>query len=200
MGAILVVCTGNVCRSPIAEALLRDGLRMRLGDRAPQVSSAGTAGWAGSSAAPESIRAAAERGVDVSAHVARRLAPQQILEADLVLGMAREHRETVGRAVPDAAARTFTLKELVRLLEALSEPERFEDVDGVLDGRVRDADALRRSGFTGNPHDEDIVDPLGLPAATYRAVAWELDGWCSRLADGLFGDTRAIPAADANEA
>jgi low molecular weight protein-tyrosine phosphatase len=202
MGAILVVCTGNVCRSPIAEGLLREALWARLGDRAPEVSSAGVAGWEGSGAAPESIAAAAERGIDISTHVARRLVPRQILEADLVLGMAREHRDAVGRMVVDAGARTFTLKELVRLLEALPEPVRSEDADAdaALASRVRDADALRRSGSAGNPHDEDVVDPLGLPPATYRAVAWELDGWCSRLADGLFGKAAATSPVGWGEA
>jgi hypothetical protein len=46
---------------------------------------------------------------------------------------------------------------------------------------------LRLEGFTGNPLDDDIVDPLGLPLESYRAVAWELGEWCGRLVDGLFG-------------
>lgn len=193
MASILVVCTGNVCRSPIAEGFLRDAVWRRFGDEAPHLSSAGTAGWEGRPAMPESIQAAAEeRGVDISRHVGRRLRLEHVQEADLILCMAGEHREQVDAEAPEAAPRTFTLKELVRLLEEL--PPVAED-DGaaaeLLLGRVRQAGALRRSGFRGNLHDEDVADPLGLPLESYRAVAWELDGWCARLLDGLFGRARA---------
>lgn len=187
MASILVVCTGNVCRSPIAEGALRAALAARLGDRAPAVSSAGTTGWEGSPAMPESVEAAADRGLDISAHTARHLLPEHVGAADLVLGMAAEHREAVARAVPDAAPRTFTLKELVRLLASLPEVEAPE----TLQQRVTRADALRRDGFVGNPRDEDIVDPLGQPVETYRAIAWEIDEWCGRLAAGLAGEPRS---------
>src|SRR5512143_3066961 len=116
MASILVVCTGNVCRSPIAEGLLRHALLGRAGAAAPAVSSAGTAGWEGSAAMPESQLAARELGVDIGAHVARRLTADHVAGADLVVGMAGEHRETVSALGPDVAERTFTLKELVRLL------------------------------------------------------------------------------------
>ena len=188
MASILVVCTGNVCRSPIAEGALRAALEDRLGDGAPAVSSAGTAGWEGSGAMPESVEAAAERGLDIAGHAARRLAPGQIRSADLVVTMAVEHREDVARLVPEASGRTFTLKELVRLLEAL--PATDDAASDTVPERVARADALRRSGFRGNPWDEDVVDPLGLPLDSYRAIAWEIDEWCRRLADVLVGRAR----------
>ena len=193
MAGILVVCTGNVCRSPIAEGLLRAALAARLGDDAPRVSSAGTMGWEGSSADPHSVEAAAERGVDISDHRARMLRPPDVLEADLVLAMAREHQEALRALSP---AKTFTLKELVRLLETLPAPEAG-DPGAVLAERLAHADALRRNGYEGNPHDEDIVDPLGMPLESFRAVAWELDELCGRLADGLFGREPARAGVDA---
>jgi protein-tyrosine phosphatase len=202
MLSILVICTGNVCRSPIAEGLLRAAVRARLGDAAPVVSSAGTAGWDGSGAMPESVEAAAERGIDISGHVARRLDGDLVASADLVLAMAEEHRSSVNRTTPEAAGKTFTLKELARLLEALpAHPsDRPADPGATLVARVSDADALRRSGFDGNPYDEDIVDPLGLPLESYRAIAWELDEWCGRLADGLFGRAPAHTGAEPEDA
>jgi protein-tyrosine phosphatase len=190
MASVLVVCTGNVCRSPIAEGFLRAALLERWGEQAPSISSAGTAGWEGAGAMPESVASAAERGVDISNHVARRLAVEGVREADLVIAMADEHRRAIEWMVPEAGSKTFTLKELVRLLEALPAADPTVPPDVGLKERVREADALRRSGFAGNPLDEDVVDPLGLPLESYRAVAWELDGWCSRLADGLFGPSR----------
>jgi protein-tyrosine phosphatase len=183
MARVLVVCTGNVCRSPIAEGLLRAAFVERLGDEAPEVASAGTMGWEGSSADPNSVAAAAERGVDISGHVARALGSADLGSADLVLAMSSEHAVAAVREAPEAASRTFTLKELVRLVEALPEPVPGGD----LGGRVDAADALRGEGFEGNPHDLDVADPLGMPLQSFRAVAWELEEWCGRLADGLIG-------------
>jgi protein-tyrosine phosphatase len=191
MASILIVCTGNVCRSPMAEGFLRTALDDRFGRSAPSVASAGTAGWEGSSAMPEAIQAAAERGVDISAHRGRRLTVSDVEEADVVLAMAAEHREAVVRAVPGAEPRTFTLKELVRLLESLPQAEQAEDAGAALSDRIEEAARLRQGGFEGNPHDEDVADPLGMPVHTYRAVAWELEDLVSRLAEGAFGAARS---------
>lgn len=198
MARILVVCTGNVCRSPVAEGFLRSALQGRFGDEAPLVASAGTAGWEGEPAMRETVLAAAERGVEISGHIARRLLKEHIEASDLVIAMAGEHRDTVTGSMPEAAARTFTLKELVRLLEGLTANEQGSEPAGTLVRRIVGADALRRAGFPGNPGDEDIADPLGLPLESYRAVAWELDEWCRRLVDGLFGSVQA-PAAVTGE-
>ena len=188
MTRVLVVCTGNVCRSPIAEGLLRAAFVERMGPDAPEVASAGTMGWTGSRADPSSIRAAAERGVDISGHRAREVSYEDVARADLVVAMAPEHaRAFAGEARP----RTFTLKELVRLLEALPE---IEDASlGRLSERVAEADRLRRGGFEGDPG-EEIADPLGMHLDVFRAVAAELDEWCSRLADGRVGRTHARTA------
>jgi protein-tyrosine phosphatase len=197
MASILVICTGNICRSPMAEGFLRRALRSTLGDDAPEVASAGTSGWEGSRAMPESIEAAAERDVDISGHVARRLAHEHVAAADVVIAMAGEHRDTVMRAMPEAAARTFSLKELVRLLEAL--PTTGSVGADALPARIVAAEELRQRGFRGNPHDEDIVDPLGLPLESFRAIAWELDEWTRRLANGLIAAARTPAAASADE-
>jgi protein-tyrosine phosphatase len=190
MASILVVCTGNICRSPMAEGFLRRSLASR-GATGIELSSAGTHGWDGSGATPESVEAAAERGADISAHLARRLA-LEMLQADLVLAMSVEHREAAVALAPSVAPRAFTLKELVRLLESLPPREGAGMEPGAaLLERVRAAEALRRTGFPGNPLDDDVVDPLGLAFDSYRAVAWELDEWCGRLVDGLLGKEEA---------
>jgi protein-tyrosine phosphatase len=189
MTRVLVVCTGNVCRSPIAEGLLRAAFAERLGPDAPEVTSAGTMGWTGSGADPSSIRAAAERGVDISSHRAREVSEEDVAGADVVVAMAPEHARAFTR---EAGSRIFTLKELVRLLEALPE---IEDASlGRLSERIAEADRLRRGGFEGDPRDEGIADPLGMPLEAFRAVAAELDEWCSRLADGLVGRTHVRTA------
>jgi protein-tyrosine phosphatase len=187
MARMLVVCTGNVCRSPIAEGVLRSLFEGRLGGRAPAVESAGTAGWEGSRADPGSVRAAADLGVDISGHLGRRLTERLLEESALVIAMAAEHRDLVRRRVPDVRDRTFTLKELVRLLEALPSPSSDRDPQDTLALRVAEADALRRSGFEGNRWDEDVVDPLGMPLEVFQAVAIEIEAWSERLADAMFG-------------
>jgi protein-tyrosine phosphatase len=190
MTSILVVCTGNVCRSPIAEGLLRDALAERFGEQAPHVSSAGTTGWEGEGAMKESVAAAAERGTDISGHVARMVTGTMVEHAALVVTMATEHRDALSRFSPDTAHKTFTLKELVRLLESLEpvgDAPEGDDSAALLSDRVAGADTARRDGFEGNPHDEDVVDPLGMPMESYRAIAWELDEWVARLIVGLYG-------------
>jgi hypothetical protein len=58
---------------------------------------------------------------------------------------------------------------------------------------VARADELRKSGFEGEPHDQDVADPLGATMDSFRAVAWELEEWTRRLSPGL------IPAAARQE-
>ena len=189
MASILVVCSGNICRSPVAEGLLRRGVQRRFGAEAPEVSSAGTIGLEGSSATQESVQAAGERGVDISTHVARRLTDAMVQRADLVVCMAAEHRAEIEQRVPAAIDRTFTLKELTRLLE--DDAPAAPQGEGTLAARAAAAAATRRTGGSANPYDEDIVDPLGMPLETYRAIAWELDEWIERMLAGLFGPVAA---------
>src|SRR5438105_12022364 len=118
MGTILLVCTGNICRSPMAFGFLSHLLDER-GASSIALTSAGVQGWDDSPPTPEAIRALQERGIDISNHAARRLNRALIEEADLVLAMAGDHRDAVLRIVPSAAERAFTLKELVHLLEAV---------------------------------------------------------------------------------
>jgi protein-tyrosine phosphatase len=189
MTSILVVCTGNVCRSPMAEGLLRKALVDVLGDDAPAVSSAGIAGWEGSAAMPEAVAAAAELDVDIAGHRARRLRPGMAETADLVLGMSREHRDAIVRSTPSVAGRSFTLKELVRLLERLpgGGPDRASD-------RLAAAETLRHADGRTGGGDDDVADPLGMPIDGYRAIADELDDRCTRLARAAFAGVVARPA------
>jgi protein-tyrosine phosphatase len=160
--------------------MLRRALERRFGSAAPGVSSAGTIGWEGSPATAESVLAAAERGVDISGHVAHELTDGMIREADLIVCMACEHRDEIDERVPKAAGRTFTLKELTRALETA--PVRAPLGPDTLDERIAQAAATRSRGS-----DDDVFDPLGMSLDTYRSIAQELDEWTERLIVALFG-------------
>jgi protein-tyrosine phosphatase len=191
VASILVVCTGNVCRSPIAEVALRTKLTDRFGDRAPVVSSAGTAGWEGSGAVWESVKVAAERGFDIDAHVAQELTPAMVEEADLIVCMAAEHRDAVRSSSDDALPRTFTLKGLVTLLEQLPPVPAGADPDS-LTARVAEAAAIAGPpNGSGEFVDEDVADPLGSSMEAFRAIAWEIDDRTDALVVGLYGPVPA---------
>src|SRR5467141_1696670 len=91
---ILLVCTGNICRSPLAAALLERALNER-GLDAIAVSSAGTGAWDGAPASEGAYLVGLERGLDLSGHRAQLLTREMVDEADLILTMARHHRARV---------------------------------------------------------------------------------------------------------
>lgn len=90
---VLVVCTGNTCRSPLGEAVLRAEARKQGFEL--QVSSAGTAAYDGAPASEGSYLVGLENGLDLSAHRARSLTRALVDEADLVLTMSRRHLQRV---------------------------------------------------------------------------------------------------------
>ncbi len=91
---ILLVCTGNICRSPLAAALLERALAER-GIEGIAVSSAGTGAWDGAPASEGAYLVGLERGLDLSGHRAQLLTRELVDAADLVLTMARHHRARV---------------------------------------------------------------------------------------------------------
>jgi protein-tyrosine phosphatase len=97
---ILMVCVGNVCRSPMAEAVL-EGRARALG-RAVRVSSAGLAALVGEPAQPLAQELMRERGLDISGHLARQVTPGLLAAFELVLVMDDEQRRGLGRLAPEA--------------------------------------------------------------------------------------------------
>lgn len=117
---VLVVCTGNICRSAQAEQLIR----ARVAECFPGlqsvvvVESAGTGAMVGSGMPKEAAALSVEHGGAPFSHSARQLTVEHVRAADLVLAMAAEHRSGVVRLLPRASRNTFMLTEFAALLES----------------------------------------------------------------------------------
>lgn len=171
---VLMVCTGNICRSPAAELLLRHLLIGRLGGREAgrvQVSSAGVAAVVGSGMHPLS-RAALEPwglGSRAEAFRARQLDDAVVGGVDLVLGANVRHRSSVLERYPHLLDRTFALRELARLAPAVD--ARALPSDPVLRGRAL-VGAARALRGTVPAADDRIPDPMGGPEHVHRHAVW----------------------------
>jgi protein-tyrosine phosphatase len=163
---ILTVCTGNICRSPMAEQYLRNSLQMS-GVPGIVVESAGTMAQDGQDM-PEQAKALVRAyGVEPARHGARYLFEGHVAGADLVFGMAREHRRDVVSMFPRAARYSFTLREFARLSQGMTLADLLESAELPADdvaGRLRAAVAAvaARRGLVDGPADvldEDVVDP-----------------------------------------
>ena len=191
---VLHVCTGNICRSPIAERLTRAGLQARLGDGAERllVESAGTWGHSGSLMEPLALTTLAEYGVDGSDFRARELVAEHVAGADLVLAATREHRASAVVLHPRAAARTFTLREFARLASAV-DPATLPDGDVTERGRalVRAAAAQRGRVVARSPGDDDLADPYHAPPSVFATCAALVHQALQGPLDLLAGPARA---------
>jgi tRNA threonylcarbamoyl adenosine modification protein (Sua5/YciO/YrdC/YwlC family) len=114
---VVIVCTGNTCRSPMAEALMRRLVAERLGcqpgeieERGVVISSAGVSASPGGSAAPDAIVTMRECGLDLSKHETQPLNDKLIRHADLILTMASGHRQAILRRWPEAAPRVMNVR------------------------------------------------------------------------------------------
>ena len=121
MPHILIVCTANICRSPVGEVVLRTRLHRR-GFTDWTVGSAGTWALVGHGAAEFSIEVMAAQGLDISAHRARMVSRSLLAEADLVLCMESGHMEALRAEFPDYAHHIFLLSQMVGRHYSISDP------------------------------------------------------------------------------
>jgi protein-tyrosine phosphatase len=191
MFRVLVVCTGNICRSPMAEHLLRAGLRERLGDEAEQfaVASAGTFGLTDRPMEPFALDTLRDRhGIDGSAFRAQPLVDTLVSGADLVLCATREHRAAAVTLHPQAARRSFTIREFDRLLSVV-DPATLPQGDRVARAQAVVTAAAAQRGLVRppKPADDDIVDPYRGPLPGYVSCAALLHSTLQRPLDLLAG-------------
>ncbi|RMH79846.1 MAG: hypothetical protein D6683_05715 [Actinomyces sp.] len=181
--AILVVCRGNICRSPMTVALVEAEARRRgLEVRA---SSAGF--WVdGEPASGAAVRVMAERGLDISDHRSRVVTPELVRSHELVVAVERELARRVVTLVdePDTVTRVHTLGGLVAGLEALDDATRRRTAG---DPTARAAAVARRrptADLLGQGPDE-VPDPHGRSLAVHRRTAERLAALAAGLIEGL---------------
>ncbi|WP_445996343.1 arsenate reductase/protein-tyrosine-phosphatase family protein [Okibacterium fritillariae] len=169
---VLTVCTGNICRSPMAEQMLESAF-LQAGIAA-HVSSAGTQAMVGHDLTPETAAQLNAHGVAPKAHRSTQLTEGLVSAADLVLVATRAHRSEVVSLLPRASRYTFTIRQFARLVDSLEEGE-WRAIRSLSD-LVMSVAAQR--GFALPPEDptiDDVVDPYRQSEAVYAEVADELD-------------------------
>jgi protein-tyrosine phosphatase len=173
---IVVLCTANVCRSPMAASLL--GRRLGALGAAVPVRSAGMF-RGGDPPFPEVISVMASYGIEIASHRSRVASAADLARASLVLAMARDNLRHAVITEPGAWPRAFTLKEVIRHGERIGPRPPGEPLSQWL---LRAHAGRERASLLGDSAEDDVADPAGGPLRAYAETARVLDRLVSRLA------------------
>ena len=173
---ILTVCTGNICRSPVAERLLQAGLD-QVQPGAFEVRSAGTHAMVGDPIQPLSADMIRTYGGTADDFAARQLTPAMLRESDLVLAMTAKHRGAVMQLDASLLKRTFTVREFARMLEVLEQrdtPTAAVDLPTFSQELPARAASVRHLALAPDASDNDVVDPYRRGPELYHQMEDEL--------------------------
>ncbi len=152
---ILIVCTGNTCRSPMAEGLLKQKLASTLGcspetltDMGFNVESAGIAAMQGGNVSAEAVIALREKNIDIGAHLSQPVTERLVQQSDLILTMTNNHRLALLAQWPQATSRTFTLADGGDIADPIGMPGEYytlcaEQIEKYLDHWVQNHEIFK---------------------------------------------------------
>lgn len=177
---ILTVCTGNICRSPLAEQLLKSKFQ---GVDQIEFDSAGTQAMVDQPMPEHSLRIARDHEIlDAELHRGKQLTEAHLDSADLILAMDRGHRKQIVELSPRATRKVFTVREFKRLIGVTRDEDLRAEIiasDGTPVGKLRAAVEAARLGRSDlsplvNPNDDDVIDPYGKAEVVYDTSAQQL--------------------------
>ena len=158
---ILFVCTGNTCRSAMAEGIFKKMLKKRTEeDRRFNIISVGISALQGMSPTPEAIKVMTEQGIDISRHIAIQVQEDLVKKTDLILVMSYIHKNYIKTKFPFAQNKIFLLKKFTL-------KNKFESDQN-------------------NEKNYEVIDPIGRKIEFYRIVAGELKKNLEKIFDKIF--------------
>jgi len=187
MNRVLIVCTGNTCRSPMAEAILKD-----LAARSGKPLDVRSAGIAASNGAPISANAAEtlRRRKLALPGSSSMLTAEEVLWANVILTMTSGHKRAILERYPEALSKTYTLKEYALrgdpVMDDVAEAERLISewqVKRLLGQSLMEEEEARLRELQRRIPDFDIADPFGGPLSLYERTADEIEDILLTLID-----------------
>jgi len=179
MTKILFVCTGNTCRSPMAEALLRSKARER--GLSVEIRSAGVSTIDGLPVSPNAVQALRQRDIEHKG-ISHRLTMDAVEWADLILTMTTSHKRSLLHLYPGAVDKAYTLKEYTNLTDSvLQDIEELEQLYSelqlkqALGQQLADAERIRLLELERRIPGFDISDPFGGELTVYTSCATEIE-------------------------
>ena len=174
-----MICTGNLCRSPMAEGVFRHAVEKRGCDI--EVASSGTWAYWGNPATEEAVEVLRARGIDLSGHQSRGLDPKELKAADLIVGMTSVHRREILQVAPEVEPKLVLLKELVEF---------------ALEGDLPDSSEARLERLLGAPRPKwrralDLDDPIGKPIGAYERTVAHIEMGVEVLVNALCGPPKS---------
>src|SRR5437667_112794 len=167
MKTILFVCTGNICRSPMAEGLFRHVVKGRNDFR---VLSAGVGAVDGLPPSEHAVRALRELGIDISKQRSRMLTADLIQQADYIFGMTHSHVDAITMLYPQATEKTFLLREFDETLDVF-EKDISDPITGSYDVYVHCRDQIEQGIASMLKFIEQTSSAALLPTTSGKSVS-----------------------------